>query len=135
MKHFFFCLLVLFCASSMYGQKLKSADVPAAVKTAFEKAYPNATKVNWEKEDTGYEAEFKIGSKDEQSIVFDASGKWLEKEIEINKADLPAPVLAALKGKRIKEASKITKADGTVLYEAEVKHKDLLFDGNGKPVM
>jgi len=135
MKHFFLGLLSFFCTSSMYGQKLKSADVPAAVKSAFEKAYPNATDVDWKKEDSGYEVEFELGSENEQSIVFDANGKWLEKEIEINKADLPAPVLAALKGKRIKEASKITKADGAVLYEAEVKRKDLLFDANGKPVM
>ena len=31
----------------------------------------------------------------------------------------------------VKEASKITDANGTVTYEAEVKGKDLIFDSNG----
>lgn len=36
------------------------------------------------------------------------------------------------KGKTIKEGAKITTADGTVNYEAEVDGKDVIFDTNGK---
>ena len=50
----------------------------------------------------------------------------------MNVADLPAPVQASLKGKKVSEASKILRADGSTVYEAEVKHKDLLFDASGK---
>ena len=34
-------------------------------------------------------------------------------------------------GAKIKEASKITLADGTLHYEAEVNGRDLIFDANG----
>ena len=40
-----------------YAQKVKAAEVPAAVKDAFAKKYPGA-KAEWEKEDGNYEAEF-----------------------------------------------------------------------------
>ena len=70
----------------------------------------------------------------EMSAVFAADGKWLETEQEIKKSELPAPVLAKLTGKKVKEASKITRADGSVVYEAEVKRNDLLFDAAGNTV-
>ena len=51
-------------------------------------------------------------------------------------AELPEAVLSYVKehykGKVIKEGAKITKADGTVNYEAEVSGKDVIFDSNGK---
>ena len=37
-----------------------------------------------------------------------------------------------VKGKNIKEGAKITKADGTVNYEAEVNGTDVIFDASGK---
>jgi len=41
-------------------------------------------------------------------------------------------VKAHYKGATAKEAAKITKADGTVNYEAEVSKKDVIFDAKGK---
>jgi hypothetical protein len=32
----------------------------------------------------------------------------------------------------VKEAAKITQADGAIMYEAEVNGKDLIFDASGK---
>src|SRR5436190_19416334 len=79
------------------AQKLKEADVPAAVKAAFRKNFPNAKKVEWSKESAGaYEAEFKNGRM-EQSSNFDATGKWLVTETEIKKSELPAAVQASIK--------------------------------------
>jgi hypothetical protein len=116
------------------GQKLKEKDVPAAVSSAFKHQFSEAKDVDWEKENGNYEAEFKNG-KTEQSVVFDASGKLLETEVEIKEDALPAAVREYVtknyKDQKIKEASKITDADGTVRYEAEIHGKDLLFDSNG----
>ena len=59
-----------------------------------------------------------------------------ESEMEIKVADLPATVQAYMKehykGKTVKEGAKITKADGTVNYEAALGGKDVIFDANGK---
>ena len=58
----------------------------------------------------------------------------METEVSIKASEFPAAVMAKLKGMKVAEAAKITKADGSVSYEAEVKGKDLLFDVNGNPV-
>ncbi len=116
------------------AQKLKEAAVPAAVKTAFAKQYPGAA-AKWEKEAGKYEAGF---SKDgnTMSALFEPNGTMTESEKDIAITALPATVLGYVKenykGKKIKEAAIITKADGTVTYEAEVNGKDVIFDSKGK---
>ena len=116
------------------AQKLDASKVPTSVKASFTKQYPNVT-AKWEKEDGKYEASFKQGSNN-MSAMFEVNGTFTESEMDIKVVDLPASVLAYVKqyykGKKIKEGAKITKADGTVNYEAEVGGKDLIFDADGK---
>ncbi len=122
---------VVFTAAA---QKIKEAEVPEAVKTAFVKQYPGVA-VKWEKEDGLFEAGFKKEGSS-MSALYEANGTVTETEIEMPVAELPAVVLDYVKehysGKKIKEASRITKADGTLNYEAEVAGKDVLFDATGK---
>ena len=129
-------MVVLVTAIGTQGnaQKLNATKVPAAVKAAFAKQYPGVTP-KWEMEDGKYEASFK---KDAEAIsaMFEPNGTFTESETDIKVAALPASVLAYVKehykGKTIKEGAKITKADGTVNYEAEVNGTDVIFDANGK---
>jgi len=98
----------------------------------FQRAYPN-TKAEWENEDGKFEVSFKYKDQ-EMSVVYNAEGILEEKETEIRAAQLPAAVssyIAKNKLGKIKEAAKITKSDGTVLYEAEVATGDALFDSKG----
>ena len=105
---------------------------PQAVLTAIQQKFPSIAKAHWEKEGNGeWEAEFDLAGA-ETSANFTADGKWLETETEIGFSDLPAPVQSALKGKKVKEAAKIVKADGTMMFEAEVGRQDLMFDAAGK---
>lgn len=117
-----------------FAQDIKESEVPAPVKAAFAKLYPNVKDVDWEKENANYEAGFEV-NKTETSIVFDATGNLLETEIEIKVSELPksASDYAAKKypKDKIAEASKITDAAGTVTYEAEVGKNELFFDSNG----
>jgi hypothetical protein len=121
--------------SLTFAQKLQEKDVPASVKTAFQKNFPQAKVEMWEKEGVNFEAEFEL-NKTEQSVLFDAQGNLLETEVEIKLTQLPKGVLeyvkANYKGHKVKEAAKITDAKGTVTYEAEINGMDLLFDSNGK---
>jgi len=117
-----------------FAQKIDAGKVPASVKTSFAKQYPGvATK--WEKENGKYEASFKKDG-NTMSALFEKNGTMTESETDIKVSALPAAVLAYVKanykGKTIKEGAKITKADGTVMYEAEVDGKDVIFDSNGK---
>jgi hypothetical protein len=121
--------------SLTFAQKLQEKDVPASVKTAFQKNFPQAKVEKWEKEGSNFEAEFEL-NKTEQSVLFDPQGNLLETEVEIELNQLPKGVLeyvkANYKGQKVKEAAKITDAKGTVIYEAEIKGMDILFDSIGK---
>ena len=72
--------------------------IPAEVKTAFEKSFPNTTVKKWDKEDGNFEANFSKDGKT-MSATFDAKGKWLETETDIKLTELPASVSSYVKTK------------------------------------
>ncbi|MGY3053806.1 hypothetical protein ACVWYG_002007 [Pedobacter sp. UYEF25] len=115
---------------SAYAQK----NIPTIVKSAFAKEYPGV-KANWDKEGNKYEASFKM-KENSMSVLYSPKGVAEETEMDMKADMLPAAVKAYLaknfKTEKIKEAAKITKADGTVEYEAEIKGKDYLFTPEGK---
>lgn len=117
------------------AQKIQKKEVPAAVKSALQKNYPNVKEIKWEKEKGNYEAGFKQNSTD-YSVLLNASGSILETETGIAVNSLPASVKEYVAKhypkNKIKESAKITDAKGVVTYEAEVGGKDLIFDSSGK---
>lgn len=126
----FLCVLAL----SVAAQKISDKEVPQAVKEAFAKKFPGAKVEHWQKENVNYEAEFDF-EKAEMSANFDEKGNCLETETEIQTNDLPTAIKSYLEknvpGKKIKEAAKITDASGKLSYEAEVNHRDYIFDAQG----
>jgi len=116
------------------GQKLKESQVPVAARTSFAKQYPGI-KGGWEKENRNYEVNFKQAGKT-MSAVIEKNGTIVETETVIPVSDLPQPASNYMKehykGTKIKEAAKIVKRNGEVNYEAEINHKDVVFDANGK---
>ena len=134
MKKYLIAGTILLVGMYASAQKLKDADVPGVVKTSFDKQYPGV-KAKWEKEDGNYEAGFKKDGKT-MSVSYDGMGMLKETEVGIKESELPAAsmdyIKSNYKGKKIKETAKITKADGTINYEAEIEGKDVVFDGTGK---
>lgn len=122
-------------STQLMAQDIKSSKVPAAVSSALMKKYPAATKVTWEKEKGNYEANWGGKSGEDMSVMFTPAGAFVEQVQAIAVTALPAGVAgyvkAHYKGAKISEAGKITDAKGTTMYEAEVKHKDLVFDEKG----
>src|SRR5688572_17639702 len=140
--------IVVFAAgiSMSYAQDLKESQVPAAVKEAFKKQFPDLASPEWEKEGAYYEAEFQVRRVNmengkavkgsiEKSVLFNEAGTLLQTEVEIKVSELPAAVsdyvAKNLGGIKIKEAARITEANGTISYEAEVGKDDYIFDANG----
>ena len=121
-------------ALSAFGQKLKESQVPAAAKAAFAKKYPGV-KGSWDKEGANYEVNFKQGVA-AMSALMDDNGTIVEIETSIHVSDLPKAVHNYMKkhyaGTKIQEAAKIVRSNGEVNYEAEINHKDVIFDANGK---
>ena len=68
-------------------------------------------------------------------VLMDAQGNLLETEEEIRVSELPGAVNEYInkmhKGVKIKEASKISDAQGMIKYEADIGKEDLIFDNNG----
>ncbi len=77
-----------------------AVQLPAAVTTAFKKAYPNATIRGTSKETedgkTLYEVESVENGK-ARDFLYSPDGTVIEVEEEMNAADLPAPVAAGVK--------------------------------------
>lgn len=134
MKMLIMIAVITSTAFSAFAQKIDASKVPSAVKASFAKQFPGVIP-KWEKENGNYEVNFKQND-NKMSVLIEPNGSIKETETNIKVADLPETVLAFLKehykSKPIKEAAKITKADGTVNYEAEVEGIDVIFDANGK---
>jgi hypothetical protein len=135
MKKLFIVVLVMGATTlPARAQKLNESQVPATVKTAFQKKYPDI-KASWDKEDPNYEANFKKDGK-AMSVVIDKNGTVVETETDIPVTDLPKGAQDYMKknysGVKIQEAARIVRANRDVNYEAEVRHKDVIFDANGK---
>ena len=117
-----------------FAQKTKEQNVPQIIKDALTEKFPNVKNVKWDKEENNFEASFKNNNID-NSILFNANGKIIETEIAIEVNQLPKNALQYLKdnfkNEKVKEAAKIITEKGNLIYEAEVKGKDLFFDENG----
>jgi hypothetical protein len=109
--------------------------VPAVVKEALAKQYPQATKVAWEKENGNYEANWGGKSGEDHSVQFTPAGNFIEMVNTIPVSQIPKSALtyiaAHYKGEKVTEAGKVTDASGKLSYEVEVHGKDIIFDENG----
>lgn len=112
----------------------ESIEVPAVVKSALSKKYPEATKVTWEKEKGNYEANWGGKSGEDNSVQFTPKGDFIEIVNAIPVSALPKSANAYIKEhykSKITEAGKVTDATGKLSYEAEVNRKDIIFDAKG----
>jgi hypothetical protein len=139
MKSMCVLITVILLSFTLYGQEVL---VSKEVKGAFEKLYPKASDVKWEKEKKG---EFEAGFKDDGkniSVVFDNDGNLKETETSIPVTELPKPIAPYIEKKHegfnITGAFKIIDNKGKVTYEAEIKKdketKELKFDQDGKHI-
>jgi hypothetical protein len=107
-----------------YSQKITPDKVPAAVKQAFAKKFPAATDIKYEMEKKDYEISFKDKGV-EMSANFDAAGKWLETETELNESDLPKEVSASVAknfaGFKISGIARTETPVNGVIYEMDLK--------------
>ena len=135
MKTQYIMSAVLIAVPMIFGQanagekELNKNQVPQAVIAAFEKAYPNAKKLEFEEETlegkAAYEVEYKENGV-EYEFLYSADGTLLQKEEEIDGETLSEPVVQAIKKAypkaEIKKVEKLMKPDSTLTgYEVEIK--------------
>lgn len=137
-----FCLVMTIAlAGSLAAQEttLTAAQVPAAVRDGFRRAYPNATarKYSSERENgrTVYEIESVEGTT-HRDLLLSADGTILETETLLTLAQLPAPVRAAAEaGGRHIQRAELTVAGQDTTYEIVIQGRrgELKFLGDGRP--
>lgn len=111
-----FCVISIFsCAISAQETEISRRDVPPAVLSAFNKDYPNAKVLEWEKEIHGgrlyYEAET-VDGKVARDIMYSPDGSTAQVEEKVAPRDLPQAVTDAVKQQypnaTIRSANKVT---------------------------
>ena len=136
MKKTIFIAWVLLCS---YANSEANTKTPTEVIAAFNKKFPDATKVTWDKENAHeYEAEFYL-NKVKYSANYSDTGEWLETESPYKLNQLPEKVLATFNNKhknsKVKDVSKIETSKGKVMFEIEIaivlKTVELFYTENG----
>ena len=132
-------LAALVVAGSSFAQIRKT---PAAVTTAFEKQYPNATKVQYEDNLLNVQVYF-VSDSGKMIARYNTDGVWKETERAYNFENLPSDVKTGFdKSKyaaewKVKETSVIYMPNDEIRYRVKVEKNDLqkkylFFDKNGR---
>jgi uncharacterized membrane protein YkoI len=126
-------------AASSCGQNIPTSKVPSVVQNTVQTKFANAVKIEWERKEKLYEAEFKI-DKTEHSVLVDEAGTLISTKTDIEVARLPAEITAAIAkdyaGYTVDDAEKIDK-DGVTYYQVELEgkgkeDKELIFTSTGE---
>ena len=135
--------VLVFTASLFFlyscSQDIPNSKVPSVVLNAVQAKYGSANKIEWEKKNNLYEAEFKMDSV-EYAVYIDSTGKLVMHKMDIKENELPAAVSSIIgseyNGYKIDDAEKIEK-EGIAFYEVELEGKGkkdikLNFSADGK---
>jgi uncharacterized membrane protein YkoI len=139
MKNLKIAALALFATAAVSAQDLSANQIPSDLNSNFQKAYPNATDVEWEKEGMNYKVEFD-NDKMENEIWYSEDGSIVKSEIEITENDLPSAISTMLKKNyseyKVDEVDLINE-NGKKMYEIELEKwfsedKKILVTENGE---
>jgi hypothetical protein len=131
-----FSLIVLSVLSAC-NQITKTRQVPTNIAEAFVKLHPNATILQWNDEPPIWEAKYKDG-KEKGAVSFNDKAEVTETELVVSESELPNASLipdyikANYPNEKIQGCEKITKQDGSIIYEIQITGKEIVFDATGK---
>ena len=89
--HLFALLTIAFLLT---GCKDGIKQAPKQVSQSFEAMFPNATRVEWDKEFSSYTADF-YHDGHEKEAQFDKDGNWMRTKTELTIVEVPTPVMDA----------------------------------------
>lgn len=117
-------MLILVSGYATYAQK---TSAPKNVQDAFNKKFPTAKEVKWDKEnESEWEAEFTMDGH-EYSANFTTDGKWKETEHSVSSSDIPFNVKKTLtsefSGYDIEE-SEISETKDGLIYEFTIEKEE-----------
>ena len=139
MRKAFILLMALIFGASSFAQIRKT---PAAVAEAFEKQYPQATKVQYEDNLLNVQVHF-VTDSGKMIAKYNSDGEWKETEREFNYNNLPADVKTGFEKSKystewkVKETAIIYLPHSEIRYRVKVEKNDvqkkyLFFDRSGR---
>ncbi|WP_181304223.1 hypothetical protein [Rufibacter sp. XAAS-G3-1] len=78
------------------GQRITAGQLPSLVQNSVQVKFPQAERIDWEKEGQHFEAEFVVAGV-EHTVLLDSVGHVLMQKQDITAAQLPPAVSVALK--------------------------------------
>ena len=96
-----------------------------AVQTAFDEMFPGISRVDWDREQGYYVAEFRESGR-EKSVWFDLNGVWMLTETDVPVSELPQAILASIQsgeyaGWRIEDVDYIERRDMEPVYVVDME--------------
>ncbi|MEO8664889.1 MAG: PepSY-like domain-containing protein [Ignavibacteria bacterium] len=134
--------IILVALAIFISINVNAQTVPATVSEAFNKKFPDAKNVRWNKESSNdYEASFEMNGIT-SSADFSKKGIWTETETSVSYDQLPQKVQDSFssnyKGIKPKAEALIETSAGTKKYEIEYKKgsktKEVFYDEQGNKV-
>ena len=143
MKGITLIALALLTFAACGDKDAAASEIPTAVRTAFQSAYPNATEVEWELEGDEIEVEWEMNG-EEYEASYNKMGKLLNSDYGINLTidELPLPVSQAVNnqfpGYLMDDVQQVT-VNGEQQFEIEMNSRDgnrkkATFTANGRLV-
>ncbi|AKD05790.1 hypothetical protein PKOR_17435 [Pontibacter korlensis] len=116
----------------------ESVDVPEVVQTQFDNLYPAVDKLKWDENPGGYQAAFELSGRS-RTAHFDAQGKLLKIDEEIESQGLPEEALALMQRQydkyELEEARRVQTGEQTT-YVVELDYQkdklELTFNEKGQ---
>lgn len=116
-------LLLAGATAATYAQDVDKKNVPAPVRQALNKSYPNARDVDWERRGANYVADFDFGNTD-YKVTYSGQGRVLVTEKDIPNTKLPSVIAKNIKLKypkaRIDDVDWINTA-GKISYKVDIE--------------
>ena len=131
-------IVLLMVGFTVNAQDISSSEVPTAIQSHFNKAYKNATDIEWEKEMDHYQVEFEIDRMDYE-VWYTSDGKQVKLEKELHLNELPTAIKSAIK-KKYSDYSiddcELREENGNVIYLLELEkwfdEIEVIYDANAK---
>lgn len=121
-----------------YAQDIPVKEVPSVVLNSFNKAFPQAAKVDWERKGELFNADFDIGRRDHE-VWLNPKGAIVKHKKELRARELPSVISNNIrknfKGFRIDDVDRYEEGK-QFFYKVELKNfseeKKVVFDAKGK---
>lgn len=136
---FFISTGILLSLNSSFAQDVHHSQVPSIILNHFNKNFPKAKDIDWEKEGDMYNVDFETGWSTDHEVWYNPAGEMVKHRKEISKSDLPksirTKVNSEFSGFIFRDVEKtVSESDTTYSMELHsfTQEWEVIFDAKGE---